>query len=240
MELRHLWITILVGAAIGACSNEPVSQPPTGPTTTFKIPEPPFRISGQVLAHSPGGIGPAAGVHLRVEGRVPPDPAVTVDVVTDSNGRYEAAGFPAKAYVKVHATDDQYRMPCPPGVIGALQDNQILNLNVVPTAVLTTSGLPKSVPTNWPGVTGMVVESGTDGNHAAAAAAVDLFYARIDAANFVSSTLTDATGHYAMCVPPPGGNDQLFWVRATKPGFMTADESVVITIDVAVDLTLQR
>jgi hypothetical protein len=43
-----------------------------------------------------------------------------------------------------------------------------------------------------------------------------------------------------MCVPPPGGNDQLFWVRATKPGFMTADESVVITIDVAVDLTLQR
>jgi hypothetical protein len=66
------WITqaafaLLVASSAGGCGNGSVSQPSTGVGTPGSAPQPPFRVSGQVLAHSPGGIVPAAGIHVSVE-----------------------------------------------------------------------------------------------------------------------------------------------------------------------------
>jgi hypothetical protein len=178
---------------------------------------------------------------MAVESLTSSTPWTPLDVVTDATGRYEATGFPAGAYIRVRpARDERFRSPCPPGITEPLQSDRVVNINVVSADVLSTTGLPASFPRNWPGVTGTVVESTSGGARAAAGTLVDLFYAQIDPSDFVSSTVTDASGRYAMCVPPPGGNDQLFWVRATKPGSGTDERSVVITIDVSVDLTLQR
>jgi hypothetical protein len=85
---------------------------------------------------------------------------VQVDVVSDANGRYEAAGFSDGISILLSVFPDQNHRAPSPVPIALLKSNTILDLHVVSQATLITSGLPASLPTpsSLPHVLGTVFE----------------------------------------------------------------------------------
>jgi hypothetical protein len=163
-----------------------------------------------------------------------------VDVISDANGRYEATGFPGRASINMTIPPEQgYRAPCPLA-LQLLSRNSILDLDVVSNVTLSTGGIPKSLPTHFPTVSGTVSETASGGAIPVGGAAVDLFYGPISEFGVMASTLADPSGRYLVCVPPPGGNDQQFTLRAVKNGYQPVTQSIVISFDERLNFELRR
>jgi hypothetical protein len=149
---------------------------------------------------------------------------VLLDGISDSAGRYEISGVPdgASAITIAPPGSSDYRAPCPSGSFRALAGNASFDVDVVSTAVLSTSGAPASLPGAFLSIDGTVSERVPDGTSPVAGATVDL--AGDDSDRWVySTTLTDANGRYLVCTAPPGvGTDQIHTVRVHKDGFHPA------------------
>jgi hypothetical protein len=246
--------TCLVSTALGmaglmaACGSPTASAPSaTRPLDISATPisVAPFSVSGTVFEHTATETRPLAGLHFTVTGRtyyLPAGPlaVMPVDVTSDANGRYEATGFPGRASIRMTVSPEQgYRAPCPLA-IPLLGANSVLDLHVVSNASLSTGGIPASLPTHFPTVSGMVSETVSGSVRPVGGAALDLLFDPEAESGVFASTLSDPTGRYVVCVPPPGGNDQQFWVRALKNGYQPATQSLVISFDERLDFALGR
>lgn len=148
-----------------------------------------------------------------------------LDAISDSAGRYEISGVPEShsqiTLAPPRASD--YRAPCPSGSTLALTGNASIDVHVVSTAVLSTTGVPSSMPRHsFLTFGGTVFERVSGEVLPVAGASVDL--AGDDSGQWVfSTTLTDAKGSYLVCTAPPGvGTDQTHTVVAYKDGYHSA------------------
>ena len=226
MMFRGSCIVLLLFLASACDVNSPS---PSAPSTLSAAPTPavpPFRLSGAVFEYTTTGRRPLAGFPFTVTGSGGSFSPLTVDVTSDANGRYEATGFPSGAFITVSLAG--YRAPCTLDTFW-LSGNKILNLNVVSDATLASVGIPESFPTHTPTVSGTISETVSAGGNPVGGALLELFFGPT-ASEFgvLASTLSDAAGRYLVCVPPPGGNDQVFSIRARKNGYQPATQWVQI------------
>jgi hypothetical protein len=225
----HARATHWLGTAALVISLAACGQPaPSTPTPTLPPPPPPsqpasttYTVSGTVFEHTISGVRPQAGVPVRV--RVWSTAPVLLDGVSDSAGRYEISGVPGdRSQITIAPpTGSDFRAPCPSGSTGLTGDANI-DVNVVSTTLLSTSGVPASIQRSFLRVEGTVTERVPDGVLPVVGATVDL--AGDDSDRWVfSTTLTDARGRYMACEAPPGtGTDQVLWVRVQKNGYYPA------------------
>ena len=231
-------LLIFLASACGGTSPSPSApSPATAPTPAG----PPFSVSGTISEHTVTGRRPLAGFHFTVTGSGVSASPLTVEVTSDADGRYEATGFPSRAQITVsHAG---YRAPCPLYTVLVLNSNSILNLEVVSDATLASTGIPQSLPTNFPlTISGTVSETVPAGGGPVGGVALELFYGlpASESDRALASTLSDAAGRYLVCVPPPGGTDQMFSIRARKNGYQPATQLVQVGAGERLDFELRR
>lgn len=166
-------------------------------------------ISGTVYAHGTTASHPQSGVRLRLRAFMH-GPRETI---SDSTGRYEFLDVPVNTTVIIAPPfDSDYLAPCPSGSYVTTRDAIRLDVHVVATTVLATSG-PASFPAVRPFVQGTV--SGPSGP--VAGASVEMGNPG-DAAS--SATLTAQNGAFLLCTVPPGaGTDQDVELRVRKDGY---------------------
>jgi hypothetical protein len=115
----------------------------------------------------------------------------------------------------------------------------------IPRSPIPTSGTVIASGCTLPDVYGVVSERTPDGIQPISAAIVELFFGasrdsdnafKLDA---VEETLTNAAGHYSICLPPPpdgtggtGPTGQQFEVRVRKDGYRTASQSFTFAYSV--------
>ena len=236
--MKRSWLSsgvslpLLMGAFLLACGESPVAVP-TSPVVTPVMPADPVRpdaplmVSGLVVEHALTGDQPLPGVRLRVRVDWQP-PGAFLETTSDGTGHYEVSGIPVRsAIVIAPSSESGYRAPCPSGH-DVLIGNATFDVHVVSAALLSTTGVPTSLPRTSIWVAGVVVEQTSGGVRPIAGAAVDLTSDDSDAI-VNSSTLTDAEGRYLLCTSPPGvGTDQLAWVRVRKNGYRLASRSLLM------------
>jgi hypothetical protein len=230
-------LLILLASACGGTNPSAPSAPGAAPATAG----PPFSVSGTIFEHTVTGRRPLGGFQFTVTGSGGSGSPLTVDVTSDADGRYEATGFPGMTEITVSLAG--YRTPCPLHTVLVLNSNSILNLDVVSDATLASTGIPQSLPTNFPlRVSGTVTETVTAGGGPVRGVALELFYGlpTSESDRALASTLSDAAGRYLVCVPPPGGTDQMFSIHARKSGYQPATQSVQMVGAERLDFELRR
>ena len=200
--------TVLVVTVLG-CDDHSLVRPLPAPEGS-----PPSMVegsvSGTVYAHGTTESHPQPGVRLRLRAFMH-GPRETI---SDPTGRYEFLDVPVNATVVIAPPfDSDYLAPCPSGTYVTTRDAIRLDVHVVATTVLSTSG-PASYPAVRPFVQGTV--SGPSGP--VASASVEMATGPGDAA--FSATLTAGNGAFFLCSVPPGaGTDQDVELRVRKDGY---------------------
>jgi hypothetical protein len=230
---RTFRIAILLGLGQAGCAGPPSPSTPSSNAATSSI-----TVSGVVYDHTTTGPEPRAGVTLAVRdwrlGRVD-------SVTSDSKGRYEIPLNSGAVVSIAPSVQSVYRAPCPSGA-EVLEKDAIVDVNIISTAVLATTGAPAS----WPRprsysvqAEGAVFERTATGLQPLSGAWVDL--AGDDSDRYVmSSTLTDRLGRYLLCTAPPGvGTDQAMWIRVERDGYYPASVRIIGNSDVG-DIELVR
>ena len=234
--LKPLLITsVLVGVA--ACDERPVVSPVSSSPVSPPVVS---QISGTVREHTATtSLGrPAAGV--RVELRFPGLNRYS-ETVSDATGHYQFTlpmrlGVFDQVNVALSPGSD-YRAPCPPGTYGTQFSGTdlVLDLHVVSTAVLSTTGIPGSYPTASP-VSSLQARGRVVGPAGpVAGAAVELFYSPFP----MSSTLTDRNGAFLLCTPGRGGSEEELELRISKEGYQSAQRTLLFGLtgnDIYVEL----
>jgi hypothetical protein len=199
------------------------SYPTTSPPATN--PNASYTVSGIVFDHTATGQHPIAGVLMRIHSGA--NGGSVIDVTTDSSGRYTSrVGNGAVSIAP--ALSSGYFAPCPSGS-DVLAQNATFDVHIVSAAVLSTSGVPASLPLSSIYVSGTVYEATTAGTQPVANAFVelgqstDLTY---------STTLTSASGKYLVCTTPPGvGTDVYIGVGVSKDGYVPGDVNAFLGWD---------
>jgi hypothetical protein len=225
-EAALLGVAVVVNLSACDTATRPTPAPtprPPAPQTPTPVPSPPtFTVSGTVFEHTLSGVRPQAGVPIRI--RVWGSTIVLRDGISDNAGRYEISGVPERGSLTIAPPDgSDYRAPCPSGSSGALTGDASFDVHVVSAALLSTSGVPASIPRHSVlRFEGAVFERVSDATLPVAGATVDL--AGDDSGRWVyATTLTDAKGGYMVCTAPPGvGTDQVHTVVAYKDGYHPA------------------
>jgi hypothetical protein len=241
MTFKGSCVVLLIFVASACGGKSPSPSAPSAPGAAPTPVGPPFSVSGTIFEHAVTGRRPLAGFHFTVTGSGVSASPLTVDVTSDADGRYEATGFPSKAQITVsHAG---YRAPCPLYTVLVLNSNSILNLEVVSDATLASTGIPQSLPTHFPlTISGTVSETVPAGGGPVGGVALELFYGlpTSESDRALASTLSDAAGRYLVCVPPPGGTDQVFSIRARKNGYQPATQSIQVVAAERLNFELRR
>lgn len=214
-----LSMTLGLGALLVACRGSTsapsgVGSSPVGAAASGRT----FNVSGTVFEHTVIQKRPLAGLHVTV-GFVN---RMQVDVVSDANGHYEAAGFPDGISIFLRVSPEQgYRAPCPAPIV-LLKSNTLLDLDVVSNDTLLASGVPASLPTpnNLPHVLGTVFEIASGSLSPVGGAEVSLL-------DGYSSTLSGPDGRYLVCLP--WDNEIAPTLRAVKDGYQPNVQSVVLS-----------
>jgi hypothetical protein len=218
--------------AVTACSpsapgdvNTPPTVPPSAPTGGLAV----STVSGVAYEHTAGGIQPLGNLPLRVDGMRDGYAHVTIDVVTDADGRYEVPGL-EREFVMVGARPQHaYLSPCSSRLW--LRNDDAVNVHVVSRAVLLATGTPQSMPplsklAGYPlvgAVSGFVTESTPGGVRPVAEASVEHLYGDGRSGNPTGFTLTNADGYYVLC---GYWDDYGQAVRVSKDGYRTAIQSI--------------
>ncbi len=218
---RRLSVLLLVAALVIACGeSDPVTgpMPPTAPSPTPSA-QSAFSVSGRVFEHTSVGARPLAGLRLSVrllrQGTV-------LDVTSDDGGHYEVQGVLADGVTIAPAPETEYYAPCPPGT-GVLRSHGAFDVHVVSKTLLSTTGLPASLPVTIIYESGFVFERTSDGTRPVAGATVAFNYYD----TVMSSTLTDELGRFLVCTSPPNtGTDQIAVLHVRKEGYRPASREV--------------
>jgi hypothetical protein len=158
-----------------------------------------------------------------------------LDVTSDDRGHYELAGVLADAVTIAPSLETAYHAPCPPGT-DVLRSNGAFDVHVVSKALLSTEGLPTSLPITSIWESGFVFERTSDATRPVAGAAVAFNYYEI----VMSSTVTDEMGRFLVCTSPPGtGTDQIAVLHVRKDGYRPASQEVLLGFSDKRDIELR-
>jgi hypothetical protein len=226
-------LSIALTALLTACGDgtRTPAPSPLPSSDSPAISPPPFRtysVSGVVYAHTPEGIRPLAGLRFQVWWSIVsawdlyPGPTL---VVSAQNGSYTATTSSQEVSLDLVHVDIPYEpgfhAPCPPG-LDALAGDARLDIHVVPDRVLSSSGMPVSVPITGTNVRGRVVERTKAGVRPVGGAAVRLVS---DTELLRSSTLSDGTGKFLLCSNVSADRHTL---QVNKDGYRPDSRSVFI------------
>jgi hypothetical protein len=183
----HAGLTCFAAIVVACGDPERVLGPTNDPP-----PAPPVLVSGTVYEHGPSGPRPLASMPLYVVPGVQSVPAAR----SDANGRYSISTS-SGAHLFVRAEAGAYYQPCRAGAY--LAGDTAIDVHLVPRAVLSTSGVPVSVPIAEPYVTGRVFEVTAQGEVPIRGAVVSGTPQEERIWGPSVSTLTDAFGRYVLC-----------------------------------------
>ena len=96
-----------------------------------------------------------------------------------------------------------------------------MNIHLVPYAVLTSTGMPASLPTWHPKLSGKVFDGYYDSGILVRESPVTgVVVALSDEQGGVlrSVTVSDASGRFVLCTPPAAGVGQVAWLSVTRDG----------------------
>jgi hypothetical protein len=247
----HRVLTVLV-LALAACNSQQTRVLPAAPSTpapqasttpapqaSAPAPQSSVTLSGAALEHTAEGSRPLPNVPLLV--RTGFSPYVFLQVTSDATGRYSLSEVPSGAVSIAPAPGSGYYTPCPAG-FDVVRSNTTFDVHIVSAALLSTAGIPASVPrlgSIW--VSGAVFESTAQGSRPIAGASVNLEGDDVDP-RLGSTTLTDAAGRYLVCPPLPGtGTDTYGLVRARREGYRPASRKAFLGWDyTGIDIELIR
>lgn len=241
MRIVASGLPVAVLVPLLACNEGSVTSIPTAPTAPEQIDVP---VSGQpavdrpivlpsgpgtavvgtVFLHTTSGPKRAANVPLefdwlRVDGaHIHP---VVGQVVTDVDGRYRVEGLNSKhqGHIVFRPPDLQYVIPCDARI--GLERDGVLDVHIVSTETLLTTGLPASLPRIGFSMSGTVTERTADGLRPVSNAVVTTAYAWATWWDeYTPFTTTDVNGRYVLC----GFYERLSSISAWKPGYSTDSE----------------
>lgn len=231
--------TTLAMAAIACDGSRPSASSPTGPTTppTLTNPIPPdiANVSGTVWLHEPEGVKPYAGATLYgwVETpRVGGGPSGRA--VTDSSGHYLFRA-PVGSRIRIYQGRPPYQ-PC--DVTVAVTGDVTRDVHAVSDPRQLGAGLPQSLRSQFPTLSGVVFEATADGSHAVSDVLVYSDSTGSGGDVVTAATLTGSDGRYVLC-----GLDgrTSAYVHAWNPGYGLLSKTVVLTgNDTTFDIQLQR
>ncbi len=226
----HRLTLLLLLIATAACAESQSPAGPSGPVSPTL-----FVLSGTVYEHSPSGLQPLGGVPLEIPlSTASPVPFHT----TNPDGQYRAEfeGWRGPGLRTVRVVIPGYRQPCR-AAITLVDGENILDVHVVRESVLSTSGIPSSMPIVEPYVFGRVFERTAQGDLPVKGALVsgEFGWDLRDEPLVEVTTLTDATGHYLLCrVEAATG------VSVVASGYRLARATVNLAAARAYDFALER
>jgi hypothetical protein len=201
---------------------------PPAPSEPIVIPVHTYVLSGTVYEHTSAGArvfgGATLNIRLSYTGR-------DLRVTSDAAGRYTIANVPADA-ITIESFMEDFMAPCPSG--DGVSSNRTFDVNLVSTAVLSTTGLPESVPLFGTGqlwIEGAVYDTTAGGRRPVPGAHVSL--ASAPGGPRVSGiTLTNGMGQYLVCTAPLGtGYGQGAWLNVRKRGYLPAEKEIYVPHD---------
>jgi hypothetical protein len=224
-------VLVLLGSACGHNGADQVSTPfvpaPAAQTSGF------VTLSGTVTDGTSGAPIAAAGVGLLYS------PSLTTFAsTTDENGHYQISNLPnlpngLQSWVTASAMG--YLQPCAAQL--ALHGDTTVNLQLVSSAALSiSSNAPSSRIPGTRNAAGFVYRIAADGRHPVPGVFVAL-QGPFDSDATVSTTITDSTGHYALCGLPM--NEEIF--LEAYYGTMVGSGAISISAgatDAVADITL--
>jgi hypothetical protein len=235
---------LLCAIPVDACRD---SRPPSSPstptptdTTDYHLS---FTVSGTVVEHLPSGVRPLPGLRIQISESSQPWDYGELEITSDREGRYKFQADVGSLVAFDLPAGAGYHAPCPPGVEHLVEDTT-LDVHVVSDAVLKGTGMPESMPTWRPRVTGTVLAATYDGWELVdvrpiVGASVEL--AGDTETPLRSVTLTNARGDYLLCANPPGTEaSQPGHIRVVKDGRELASKSVTVTGDTVVSFELEN
>ena len=209
-----------------ACSED------RGPITP-SLPLPPsvYVLSGTVYEHSPAGVRPLGSVALDV-------PLATGSAASNADGQYrvEFEGWRGPGRRTVRAAASGYRQPCR-AAITLVDGENILDVHLVQESVLSTTGIPSSLPVVEPYISGQVFERTAQGDLPVKKALVsgEFGWDLRDELIVEVTTLTDASGHYVLC-----GVESATGVSVVASGYAFARATVNLARTRSYDFALER
>jgi len=216
---------LMLAAASIACGRP---ETPVGSTS----PTPVSVVTGVVYESTVQGNHPLAGVGIDVspEDRMP----ASQMAVTDADGRYSVPFIELDS--KVVGTKSGYAQPCYAPVSAAVHG--VLDIYLVSNELLSTTGMPASVPVAQPTLSGVVFELGADGRHPLAGTLLQADVSGGMGWAPGASSVADANGRYVLC----GLTKSTFGlsIAATRDGYMRADQFVDPTLTPMLDIELKR
>jgi len=209
-----------------ACSEDRTPVTPSGP-----VPPSVFVLSGTVYEHGPFGVRPLGSVPLEV-------PLATSSAVSNAGGQYrvEFEGWRGPGPRTVRAAASGYRQPCR-AAITLVDGENILDVHLVRESVLSTTGIPASLPVVEPYVSGQVFERTAQGDLPVKGALVsgEFGWDLRDEPIVEVATLTDASGHYLLC-----GVESATGVSVVASGYAFARATVNLARARSYDFALER
>ena len=244
-SISGLLATLSLGlAACGSYQPPAVPIAPSAPVPQLPAPQPPITLSGTVLEHTGEGPRPLPNAPLIVSIGFSP----YLQVTSDATGRYSISDVPNGAFSNgsisiAPAAGSGYYAPCPNG--GVLVRDRPVDVHVVSGTLLSTTGMPASVPLLGPiWVSGKVFESTPQGPLPIAGALVNMGNSDVDLFGVWrgSTTLTDAAGRYLLCPNLPGhGTDTQISIRVRLNGYQPASRPALLGWEYTnIDIELNR
>jgi hypothetical protein len=189
-----LFVVALVGCRAGPTVPSRTSTPPLDLTPIFgPVSAGIFTLSGTVYESAPAGVRPLAGVPLDVSVEYQSWPPRTT---SDSEGHYQLSVFGTQK-LKVAAKKEGYAQPCRAAV--DVTRDSVLDVYLVPAAVLAQSGIPASMPIVEPTLSGFVVERTATGVTPVAEVPIVADFSGLMSWAPSATTVTDAAGRYFLC-----------------------------------------
>ena len=226
---RLTWLLCALSIC-SACSDDRTPVTPSRP-----VPPSVFVLSGTVYEHSPSGVRPLGGVPLDVPlatgSAAPPHTSNA-----DGHYRVEFEGWRGPGLRTVRAAASAYRQPCRASTVLTNGEN-ILDVHVVSESVLSTSGIPSSMPIVEPYVSGYVFERTAQGDLPVKGALVsgEFGWDLRDEPIVEVTTLTDATGRYVIC-----GVETATGVSVVASGYRFARATVNLATGRSYNFALER
>ena len=161
---------------------------------------------GFAYQHTQSGIRPLANFPLQVDAMRGRYESVSIDVMTDANGRYEVPGLLREFLMVGARQQESYLSPC--SVRMWLWSDLPHNVHVVPRDLVLSGGLPGSMPplSKQPSSPHAEMVSGFVSEHIpgvgvrpVAGALVEHLYGDGRSGRPTGFTLTDADGRYVLC-----------------------------------------
>jgi hypothetical protein len=231
--MRHILVSFGVLLSTLGCRGTPSLPlaPSTPPRSSGTIPSPApiFNITGVVYDSTADGHRPLPGVAIDISVEYQSWPPT---ITTDSAGRYRAAGGGGR---KLVAEKAGYSQPCRVPIIATDRDQHVY---LVANDLLTTTGVPASMPIVEPVLRGRVFERTAQGEQPVVGAGVVLDFTAGMGWAPSATTVTDASGRYLLCNVVDVGFG--FAALVEKHGYVNAFVNLNVKPPASFDIELKR